>query len=217
MIVDRDDQIGIFAKLLSEMALYARDMASHLYQGQALASGSFDAMQLEFDDTDTTLGHPFICEKRSVSVCKPPIDVHAMVRDAAQCQLHTYVGSRPCRRQPVCDDGLLAAFALGGLGAIAYGKHPVGYSKNVQEYWGTYLDSFVETIVTHDKRLLEQALLGGTRTDREQKVVQSLVYGTVAVPGPPWPKDSTGTDLRAVAVAIRPNDPVRRRAARRKR
>lgn len=186
----------VFAKLIPELALHARDAdVNPSFIGGAI--GPY-------------VRHPFICE-RGVVVCglEPYADIRAMCRGLLECDRHSFVDegkggerARCCRRHPVVSDGLLAAFSLGGPEAVVTGRlvpnRPQSYYPEVWEHWQRVLTAFTKAVCEYERSLLQAS-------DEHIKVVHRSPHKYMEIP------TMDAEVQRGLTLKIRPKSHQRKR------
>lgn len=195
------DPLDVFSRVISHLALYARDLSAKVYESEELVS-------LELNNgIDTTVQWPFICAYGHVRHdVKPPIDVGGMVRNVMRCGLHSYdPGGPTCKLHPVCDDGIIAAYMLGGAEAVVGMQAKWAYARHIFTAWRAVLDSFAHTIIAHDKRM----------SDPDPNMLTLAALDSVPVPKDQQVDTKFGR-LESFTVIVRPGDPIRSKRRRKK-
>lgn len=194
------DPLAVFSKVIGFLALYARDLTAGVYRDE-------DLVNLELNDgIDTTVQWPFICQRGTIRHnVRPPVDIGAMVRTVQRCNLHSYGDGPKCKMHPVVDDGIIAAYMLGGPDAVSGMQAKWAYAPHVYQAWVGVLTHFGHMIIAHDRRL----------GDPNPNVLALAALDTVHIPEDQQVDTKFGR-LEEFSVIVRPGDPIRQKRRRKK-
>lgn len=141
------DVFEVFSTVLTTLGTYARDTWEGSAGGVGNGAGDAGVPALDF---------PFVCERGYVNAgFGVPAQVGWMRHHVLYCADHTY-GENKCKRHPVVEPGILAAFQLGGPEAVRTTRELQirgRFDKQVWQLWSSIVGKFRDAVVEYDRAL----------------------------------------------------------------